>query len=123
MNGPIVGAQFWYDEWNELAVVNERLLVDNQKLDEEFDKLLDYVAALFVLFQGKRRREMLSDNISTWDMFLRINYQTEVYPDDTGTTTVVEVAGTAGQDAGDLRETGCYREVCLPAEGEEIRGG
>ena len=43
--------------------------------------------------------------------------------DDTGTTTVVEVAGTAGQDAGDLRETGCYREVCLPAEGEEVRGG
>ena len=43
--------------------------------------------------------------------------------DDTGTTTVVSITGTAGQDAGDLRETGCYREVCLPAEGEEVTGG
>ena len=39
MSGPIVGAQFWYNEWKELDVANERLLIENQRLKEELEEV------------------------------------------------------------------------------------
>jgi len=58
MNGPIATAQFWYNEWKELDVANERLLIENQRLREALEKsvsLQSHYASLLNMHDGGER--------------------------------------------------------------------